>query len=96
MATSHCAPLALPSPLTQTAATGEATHGFRCVLPPRAEGLSPAPAGRWLVAAVGTAVTMQCHVLGVTLLPVVGALLVADIRRRVAPGERVARSGAAR
>ena len=44
--------------------------------------------GWWLVAAVGTAVTMQCHVLGVTLLPVVGALLVADIRRRVAPGER--------
>ncbi|MGZ8513603.1 MAG: ArnT family glycosyltransferase [Candidatus Limnocylindrales bacterium] len=42
----------------------------------------------WLVAAVGTAVTMQCHVLGVTLLPVVGALLVADIRRRTAPLER--------
>jgi 4-amino-4-deoxy-L-arabinose transferase-like glycosyltransferase len=35
----------------------------------------------WLLAAVGTAVTMQCHVLGVTLLPIVGALLVADIRR---------------
>jgi hypothetical protein len=31
---------------------------------------------------------MQCHVLGVTLLPVVGALLVADVRRRVTPGER--------
>ena len=29
----------------------------------------------WLLAAVGTAATMQCHVLGVTLLPVVGALL---------------------
>jgi 4-amino-4-deoxy-L-arabinose transferase-like glycosyltransferase len=42
----------------------------------------------WLVAAVGTAVTMQCHVLGVTLLPVAGALLVADIRRRAAPHER--------
>ena len=42
----------------------------------------------WLVAAIGTAVTMQCHVLGVTLLPVVGALLVADIRRRSAPLER--------
>ncbi|HEX5148020.1 MAG TPA: glycosyltransferase family 39 protein, partial [Candidatus Limnocylindrales bacterium] len=26
----------------------------------------------WLVAAAGTAVTMQCHVLGVTLLPIVG------------------------
>jgi hypothetical protein len=31
---------------------------------------------------------MQCHVLGVTLLPVVGALLVADIRRRTSPPER--------
>jgi hypothetical protein len=40
----------------------------------------------WLVAAVGAAVTMQCHVLGVTLLPVVAALLVADWRRR-APGD---------
>jgi 4-amino-4-deoxy-L-arabinose transferase-like glycosyltransferase len=39
----------------------------------------------WLVAAAGTAATMQCHVLGVTLLPVIGALLVADARRR-APG----------
>jgi 4-amino-4-deoxy-L-arabinose transferase-like glycosyltransferase len=36
----------------------------------------------WLVAAAGTAVTMQSHVLGVTLLPIVGALLVADARRR--------------
>ena len=36
----------------------------------------------WLVAAIGTAVTMQCHVLGVTLLPVIGALLVADARSR--------------
>ena len=44
--------------------------------------------GWWLAAAVGTAVTMQCHVLGVTLLPVVGALLVADIRRRTDPLER--------
>jgi 4-amino-4-deoxy-L-arabinose transferase-like glycosyltransferase len=42
----------------------------------------------WLVAAVGTAVTMQCHVLGVTLLPVVGALLVADLRRRGGAEER--------
>ena len=41
----------------------------------------------WLVAAVGTAVTMQCHVLGITLLPIVGALFVADVRRR-APAER--------
>ncbi len=36
----------------------------------------------WLVAAAGTAVTMQSHVLGVTLLPIVAALLVADARRR--------------
>ncbi len=42
----------------------------------------------WLVAAAGTAVTMQSHVLGVTLLPVVGALLVADTRRRTAASER--------
>lgn len=39
----------------------------------------------WLLAGLGTAVTMQCHVLGVTLLPIVGALLVADARSR-APG----------
>jgi 4-amino-4-deoxy-L-arabinose transferase-like glycosyltransferase len=42
----------------------------------------------WLLAAAGVAVTMQSHVLGVTLLPVVGALLVADVRRRVSPAER--------
>ncbi len=51
----------------------------------------------WILAAVGTAVTMQCHVLGVTLLPVVGALLAADARRRTAAHERRAliRVGAA-
>ena len=42
----------------------------------------------WLLAAVGTAVTMQCHVLGVTMLPVVAALLVADARARVDAAER--------
>lgn len=42
----------------------------------------------WLLAALGVAVTMQCHVLGVTLLPVVGALFVADIRRRHSVEER--------
>ena len=42
----------------------------------------------WLVAAVGTAVTMQCHVLGVTLLPVIAAVLVADARRRPPGPER--------
>ena len=37
--------------------------------------------GWWLVAAVGAAITMQCHVLGVAMLPVVGGLLLADARR---------------
>jgi 4-amino-4-deoxy-L-arabinose transferase-like glycosyltransferase len=36
----------------------------------------------WLLAALGTAVTMQCHVLGVALLPVVAAPFVLDARRR--------------
>lgn len=42
----------------------------------------------WLVAAGGVAVTMQCHVLGIVLLPVIGALLVADARRRDVPADR--------
>ncbi len=42
----------------------------------------------WIVAAIGTAVTMQCHVLGVTLLPVIAAILVADARRRPPGPER--------
>jgi hypothetical protein len=44
--------------------------------------------GWWLLAALGTAVTMQCHVLGSAILPVVGGLLVADMRRRTDPAER--------
>jgi hypothetical protein len=36
----------------------------------------------WLVAAIGVAITMQCHVLGVALLPVVAGPFVADARRR--------------
>ena len=36
----------------------------------------------WLVAAAGTAVTMQCHVLGVALLPIVAVPFIADARRR--------------
>lgn len=36
----------------------------------------------WLVAAVGTAITMQSHVLGVTLLPVIAVPFVMDARRR--------------
>ena len=39
-------------------------------------------AGWWIVAALGTAVTVQCHVLGVAMAPIVAALLVADWRRR--------------
>jgi 4-amino-4-deoxy-L-arabinose transferase-like glycosyltransferase len=42
----------------------------------------------WLVAGIGTAITMQCHVLGVTLLPIVAAPFVADARRRTVAGER--------
>ena len=42
----------------------------------------------WLLAGVGTAITMQCHVLGVTMLPIVGALLVADARSRPSGAER--------
>jgi len=36
----------------------------------------------WLVAALGTAITMQCHILGVALLPVVAAPFLLDARRR--------------
>ena len=36
----------------------------------------------WVVAAIGTAVTMQCHVLGIALLPIVGVPFVLDARRR--------------
>jgi hypothetical protein len=47
----------------------------------------------WVLAAVGLAVTMQCHVLGIVMLPPLAALLVADARR---PGQRtrVLRAGA--
>ena len=48
----------------------------------------------WLVAALGTAVTVQCHVLGVAMVPIVGALLVADWRRSSgAARAAVARAG---
>lgn len=36
----------------------------------------------WLVAAAGTAVTMQCHVLGVALLPIIAVPFALDARRR--------------
>ena len=36
----------------------------------------------WLLAAVGTAITMQCHVLGIALLPIVAVPYVLDARRR--------------
>lgn len=41
----------------------------------------------WLVAGAAAVVTMHCHVLGIILTPVVGALLVADIRRRRRRGD---------
>jgi hypothetical protein len=43
---------------------------------------SGGPPGWWIVAAIGTAITMQCHVLGVALLPIVGVPFVIDARRR--------------
>ena len=36
----------------------------------------------WIVAAIGTAVTMQCHVLGIALLPVIVVPFLLDARRR--------------
>jgi hypothetical protein len=36
----------------------------------------------WLVAAAGTAITMQCHVLGVALLPIIAGPFLLDARRR--------------
>ena len=42
----------------------------------------------WVVAALGTAVTVQCHVLGLAMAPVIGVLLVADWRRRGRGPER--------
>jgi len=42
----------------------------------------------WLLAGAGTAVTMQCHILGIALVPIVGAALVADFRRRTDRGDR--------
>ncbi len=54
----------------------------------------------WLLAAVGTAITMQCHVLGVTLLPIVGGLLVADAQEpragQPAPAGLAVRAGGSR
>jgi hypothetical protein len=49
----------------------------------------------WLVAGIGTAITMQCHVLGVTLLPIIAALFVADVRASGRTGAAGSRSGAA-
>ncbi len=42
----------------------------------------------WLLAGAGTAITLQAHVLGITILPIVGALLVADARARFPGAER--------
>jgi len=51
----------------------------------------------WLLAALGTGLTMQFHVLGITMLPIVGGLLILDARSRPAGPERrrIWRSGAA-
>jgi 4-amino-4-deoxy-L-arabinose transferase-like glycosyltransferase len=35
----------------------------------------------WILAAVGTALTVQAHVLGIVVVPVIGALFLADLRR---------------
>jgi hypothetical protein len=42
----------------------------------------------WLGAAAGTAVTMQCHVLGIILLPVVVGLWLSDLLRRSGDARR--------
>ncbi len=44
--------------------------------------------GWWVVAGGAAIVTMQCHVLGVVLTPIVAGLLVADVRRRRRRGDR--------
>ncbi|MDH4142910.1 MAG: glycosyltransferase family 39 protein [Chloroflexota bacterium] len=44
----------------------------------------------WVIAAIGTAVTLQCHVLGIALLPVIGALFLLDARRRPLGREAIA------
>jgi 4-amino-4-deoxy-L-arabinose transferase-like glycosyltransferase len=36
----------------------------------------------WVVATIGLAITMQCHVLGVAMLPIVGVPFILDARRR--------------
>ena len=36
----------------------------------------------WVVAAIGTAVTMQCHILGIALLPIIAVPFLFDARRR--------------
>src|SRR5436305_3029226 len=50
----------------------------------------------WIVAGVAAVVTMHCHVLGVVLSPVVGSLLLADLRRRRRVGDRAAAARVAR
>ena len=45
--------------------------------------------GWWVVAGAAAVVTMHCHVLGVVLTPVIGGLLVADIRRRPDAGSAI-------
>jgi len=44
--------------------------------------------GWWIAAGAAAVVTMHCHVLGTILTPVIAGLLVADVRRRRAVGDR--------
>ena len=50
----------------------------------------------WVVAGAAAVVTMQCHVLGAILTPVVAGLLVADVRRRRRAGDRAGATAVAR
>jgi Dolichyl-phosphate-mannose-protein mannosyltransferase len=50
----------------------------------------------WVVAGAAAVVTMHCHVLGVVLSPVVGSLLLADLRLRRRVGDRAAAARVAR
>ena len=43
----------------------------------------------WLLAATGAMVTMQCHVVGIVVVPPLAAVFVADVRRRHRIGARL-------
>jgi Dolichyl-phosphate-mannose-protein mannosyltransferase len=50
----------------------------------------------WVVAGAASVATMHCHVLGVILTPIVASLLLADVRRRRARGDRAGATGVGR